>query len=268
MKKGKKLTVRSFRQMKRNGEKIVVLTASDAPLARIAGECGVDILLVGDSLAMTVLGYPNTIPFTLEESLHHCAAVRRGCPDGFVVGDMPFMTYQADINEALKNAARYLKEAGADAVKIEGGAEIIPVVKRFVDAGIPVMAHVGLMPQKIMTAGGYRIAGKTGEEAEQLIADAKALQDAGAFAIVLECIPAETSRRITEAVDIPTISIGGGIHCDGQVQVVYDLLGLFADFVPKHAKCYANLNEEVRRAFTEYVSEVRNGQFPGEEHSF
>lgn len=268
MKTDKKLTVRSFRRMKRDNDKIVMLTAADAPMANLAAECGIEIILVGDSMAMTVLGYENTLPLTLDESLHHTAAVRRGAPKAFIVGDMPFMTYQADVNEALLNAARYLKEARADAVKLEGGMEVIDTVARFTGAGIPVMGHIGLQPQKVMTAGGYRIAGKSDVEIKRLLEEAVALQSAGAFAVVLECIPAEVSRQISDALDIPTIGIGAGVNCDGQVQVVNDLLGFFTEFVPKHAKRYANLNEIIKQAFAEYVSDVKAKDFPATENSF
>jgi len=268
MKNNKKLTVNSFRRMKRDNDKIVMITAADAPMANLATECGIDIILVGDSMAMTVLGYETTLPLTIDESLHHTAAVRRGAPKAFIVGDMPFMTYQAGINEALINAARYLKEAKADAVKIEGGMEVIEVVARFTGAGIPVMGHIGLQPQKVMTSGGYRIAGKSDSEITRLLAEAKALQTAGAFADVLECIPANVSAKITDALNIPTIGIGAGVNCDGQVQVVNDLLGFFTDFVPKHAKRYANLSKTIKLALTEYVTEVKAKDFPAEENSF
>ncbi len=264
----KKLTVSAFCKMKERGEKIVVLTAYDAPTAALADACGVEMLLVGDSVANAVLGYRNTLPLTLTESLHHCAAVRRGAPDAFVIGDMPFMTYQADICIALNNAARYLKEVGADAVKLEGGAAMAHVVERMTASGIPVMGHIGLLPQKLLTAGGYKIAGKTEKEAEALVNDAKQLEEAGAFCIILECIPAEVSKLITAAVTIPTIGIGAGEFCDGQVQVVTDLLGLSGSFTPKHAKRYANLNESIRQAFTQYVDEVKKAAFPGKENSF
>ena len=264
----KKLTVSSFRKMKERGEKIAVLTAYDAPTAALAAACGVEMLLVGDSVANAVLGYSNTLPLTLAESLHHCAAVRRGAPEAFVVGDMPFMTYQADINDALINAARYLKEVGANAVKLEGGAAVAPIVERMTACGIPVMGHIGLLPQKLLTSGGYKIAGKTEKEAAALIKDAKQLEAAGAFCIILECIPAEVSRQITAAVAIPTVGIGAGEYCDGQVQVVTDLLGMSGDFTPKHARRYANLNEEIQKAFTQYVKDVKNAKFPGQENSF
>lgn len=264
----RKPTVATFRKMKTAGEKIVVLTAYDAPGAGLASAAGVDILLVGDSLAMTALGYENTLPLTLEESLHHAAAVRRGAPDAFIVGDMPFLSYQLDPNEAVRNAGRYLKEARCDAVKLEGGAEVVPVVERMVKTGIPVMAHVGLMPQHIMTAGGYRIAGKTEDDAARLLREVRAFEEAGAFAVVLECIPAEVAKEITAAVSIVTIGIGAGVHTDGQVQVCNDVLGLFDRFVPKHAKRYADLHGVMLKAYQDYVADVKGGSFPGPENSF
>lgn len=266
--KQKKLTVSDFRKMRETGKKIVVLTAYDASTAKFAEECGVDMILVGDSLGMTVLGYKNTIPVTIEESLHHCKAVRRGVKNAFIVGDMPFMTYHPSIETALKNSARYLQEGGGDAVKLEGGRVIAPTVEKLVAAGVPVLGHIGLLPQSVLTSGGYRIAGKTEDEAIRLLDDAKALADAGAFAVVLEGIPANVSQRITESVKIPTIGIGAGPECSGQVQVVNDILGLFTDFTPKHAKRYAELDKEIRKAFLSYVDEVRKGAFPDEEHSF
>ena len=263
-----KITVSKLRKMKQEGSRIVMLTAYDAPTARIAAECGIDLLLVGDSLGMCVLGYPNTIPVTLEESLHHCRAVRRGAPDSFIIGDMPFMTMHTGERDALLNAARYLQEGGCDAVKIEGDTALAPTVERMVHAGIPVMGHVGLLPQHVKTAGGYRVSGRTEDSAARVLADAKAMEAAGAFAVVLECVPAELGRRVTEELSIPTIGIGAGPHCSGQVQVVNDTLGFFFGPKPKHAKQYADLNGIIHQAFTAYADEVRNGVFPGEEHSF
>ncbi len=268
MKFKKKLTVSYFRKKKENGEKIVALTAYDAPTAKLAEECGVELILVGDSLAMTALGYTNTLPLTLEQSLHHCSAVRRGANYSFIVGDMPFMTYQISIEQAMGNAAKYLKDAGVDAVKLEGGAKNAPAIERLVEAGIPVMGHIGLLPQSLLTSGGYKIAGKTEEDAVRLIDDAKTLENAGAFCVVLECMPAEVSKRVTEAVSIPTIGIGAGSDCDGQIQVTNDILGLFTDFVPKHSKRYANLGEEIKKAFLAYASEVGESKFPTDKHSF
>lgn len=266
--KKKKLTVCDFRKMKKTQRKIVALTAYDAPTAKFAEECGVNLILVGDSLGMTVLGYKNTIPVTIEESLHHCKAVKRGVKNSFIVGDMPFMTYHPSIETALKNAARYLQEGGVDAVKLEGGHIMAPTIKRLVSAGVPVLAHIGLLPQNVLTAGGYQIAGKTEDEAVRLLNDAQSLEEAGAFAIVLEGIPADVSRRITESVSIPTIGIGAGVKCDGQIQVVNDILGLFTAFIPKHAKRYAELDKEITKAFSNYVKDVTDGNFPNEEHSF
>ncbi len=264
----KKITVRCFRKKKKEGIKITSLTAYDAPTAKFAEECGVDLILVGDSLGMAVLGYKNTIPVTIEESLHHCSAVVRGIKNSFIVGDMPFMTYHPGIEFALKNAARYLQEAGVDAVKLEGGVKMAPTVERMVSAGVPVLGHIGLLPQSVLTSGGYRIAGRSEDEAERLIEDAQVLEKAGAFAVVLEGIPAEVSKKITESVAIPTIGIGAGPHCDGQIQVVNDILGLFTDFTPKHAKRYANLDIEIRKAFTQYTDDVRANRFPTEKESF
>ena len=263
-----KITVSKLRKMKQEGSRIVMLTTYDAPTARIAAECGVDLLLVGDSLGMCVLGYQNTLQVTLEESLHHCRAVRRGAPDSFIIGDMPFMTMHVSERDTLLNAARYLQEGGCDAVKIEGDSALAPTVERMVHAGIPVMGHVGLLPQHVKTAGGYRISGKTEDSAARVIADAKAMEEAGAFAVVLECVPAELGRRVTEELSIPTIGIGAGPYCSGQVQVVNDTLGFFLGPKPKHAKQYADLNGIIRQALSAYADEVRSGVFPGEEHSF
>ena len=260
MSKGK-TNVRTFRKRKEAGEKIVMITASDAPSAAAAFAAGIDVLLVGDSLAMTVLGYENTLPLTMEEALHHARAVRRGAPDAFVIFDMPFMSYQVSIEEALRNAGRAVKEAGANAVKLEGGAELVPLITRLVDCGIPVMPHLGLLPQRIQTAGTYRITGRTDAEVEKLLSDARAVEAAGAFALVLECMPAEVGRRISEALTIPTIGIGSGPDCDGQVQVLNDLLGLFEEFTPKHARRYAELGRIFREAVTRYADDVKTGAF-------
>ena len=267
-KTAKKLTVRSFEKMKKDGIKITALTAYDAPTARFAEKCGVDLILVGDSLGMTVLGYDTTIPVTVEQSLHHCAAVVRGTDNAFVVGDMPFMSHQPSIETALLNAARYLQEAGVDAVKMEGGASIAETVSKMTAAGVPVLGHVGLLPQKVKTAGGYHIAGKTEDEERALLEDAKALQEAGVFAVVLEGVPAKVAERITGKLGIPTIGIGAGPGCDGQIQVVNDILGLFTDFTPKHARRYANLDQEIEKALTNYTADVRNSAFPAEAESF
>lgn len=264
----KKITVSYFRKKKREGEKIVALTAYDSATSALAEACGIELILVGDSLGMAILGYETTIPVTLEQSLHHCAAVRRGARNAFIVGDMPFMTYQISPEKTLENAARYLQEAQVNAVKVEGGVKIAPTVQRLVDAGVPVMGHIGLLPQSVMTDGGYKIAGKTDDQAARLLEDAKALQEAGAFAIVLEGMPKDVCKKISASIDIPTIGIGGGVHCDGQIQVVNDLLGLFTDFIPKHAKQYVNLGEQIKGAFKEYVADVKDEKFPTDDNSF
>lgn len=263
-----KTSVSAFRKRKENGEKIVMITAYDAPGAAAAYAAGIDMLLVGDSMAMTVLGYDTTLPLTMEEALFHTAAVRRGAPNAFVVFDMPFMSYQISVEEALRNAGRAVKEAGADAVKLEGGAELAPLISHLVDAGIPVMAHIGLLPQRIMTAGGYKITGKTPEAAGKLREDAVAVQEAGAFAVVLECMPATVGAEIAAAVKIPAIGIGSGVGCDGQIQVMNDVLGLFEEFTPKHSRRYAELGKITREALSAYADDVRNGKFPGPENSF
>ena len=244
-----------------------MITAYDAPTAAAAFDAGIDVLLVGDSLAPTVLGYRNTLPVTMEQMLHHAAAVRRGAPGACVVFDLPFMSYQESIEKALHNAGRALKEADCDAVKLEGGAEMAPLIDTLVSAGIPVMAHVGLQPQKVQTSGGYRIQGRTPEAAERILADARAVEAAGAFSVVLECIPAELGKSVTEALTIPTIGIGSGSDCSGQVQVMNDVLGLF-EATPKHAKRYAEIGRMIREALGSYASEVRGGVFPDDEHSF
>ena len=256
-----KVTVGTFRKRKAAGEKISMLTVYDAPGAAICHSAGVDSLLVGDSLAMTVLGYKNTLPLTMEEALHHAKAVRRGAPDAFVIFDMPFMSYQASDEEALRNAGRALKEAGADAIKLEGGAEVAPLIAKLVGSGIPVLAHLGLLPQHIMTAGGYKLTGKTPEAAARLLEDARKVESAGAFATVLECMPSEVGKMISENISIPTIGIGSGPDCDGQVQVLNDLLGLFEEFTPKHARRYAELGRLFREAVTAYAEDVRTAKF-------
>lgn len=263
----KRTTVSAFGKRKREGEKIVMVTAYDAPTARAAADAGIDILLVGDSLAPTVLGYRNTLPVTMEQMLHHAAAVRRGAPESFVIFDLPFMSYQESVEKALLNAGRALKEADCDAVKLEGGIEQAPLVEALVMAGIPVMGHVGLLPQHVQTAGGYRIQGRTPETAERILNDAKALEQAGAFSVVLECIPADLGKNVTDALNIPTIGIGSGSDCSGQVQVMNDLIGLF-ESTPKHAKRYADVGAIIREALKNYAGEVKNGVFPDEDHSF
>ena len=268
MKTQKKTTVSHFLKKKEKAEKIVALTAYDTPTAKLAEECEVDLILVGDSMGMTMLGYKNTIPVTLEQSLHHSAAVKRGAEFSFIVGDMPFMTYQISAEQAMRNAARYLQEAMIDAVKLEGGEKTAPTVERLVSSGVPVLAHIGFLPQNILTSGTYKITGKTENDAARLLKDALALQEAGAFAIVLEGMSSATASELTRSLKIPTIGIGAGPGCDGQVQVINDVLGLFTDFVPKHAKKYCDLSSEIKKALTAYASDVRGGTFPGPEHSF
>jgi len=245
-----------------------MLTAYDYAIARIIDEVGIPLILVGDSLGMVVLGYESTIPVTIEEMLHHTKAVVRGTRRALVVGDMPFMTYHTSIADAQRNAARFIQEAGAQAVKLEGGVNVAEKVSAIVSCGIPVMGHIGLTPQSIHQLGGYRVQGRTEEAAARLLEDAKALEQAGAFAIVLETIPTPLAALITQRTSLPTIGIGAGKGCDGQVQVVSDILGLFTDFVPKHAKQYAKLADIVGAAITEYDEEVRNSRFPTEEQSF
>lgn len=264
-----KVTVRTLREMKARGEKIVMLTAYDAMTAGWAEQGGCHMILVGDSMANTVLGYTTTIPLTLDESIFHTSAVRRGAKNAFVVGDMPFMSYQLSVNEAVANAGRYLKECGADAVKLEGGRTMLPVISRMVEVGIPVVGHIGLLPQSVLKDGGYRIHGRADEEAQSLMADAKALEAAGVCALVLEGIPRELSEKITAELAIPTIGIGAGLHCDGQVQVIADLLGMGTGnyFVPRHAKRYATLGDVATQAIAQYVADVQQGAFPAEANS-
>ena len=246
-----------------------MLTAYDAPTAAILGECGVDMILVGDSVGNALLGYESTIPVTLEDVIHHSAAVARAKPDSLIIGDMPFMSYKISVEQALENCALMLQEGGAEAVKIEGATDrVVGIVKAVVDSGIPVMGHIGLTPQSIFQLGGYRVQGRTAELTEKLVEQAKALEAAGAFSIVIELVPSETAKLITEAVSIPTIGIGAGPHCDGQVLVLWDMLGLFEDFKPKFLKKYANIRTVIKDAVTEYSEEVRKGVFPAEEHSF
>ena len=263
----KKNTVNTFRKMKAEGNKIVMITSYDAVTAAMAHEAGADLLLVGDSMANAILGYQNTVALSLEESMFHVQAVRRGAPEAFVVADMPFMTFQNSIEKALDNAAMYLQKCGADAVKIEGGLTILPVMRRMVECGIPVMAHIGLLPQKVLTSGGYKVSGKTEDAAKRLMEEALAVQDAGAFSVVLECMPEKIAADISAALDIPTIGIGGGRLCDGQVQVITDVLGI-GDFLPKHAKRYADCGNIMRNAIKNYVDEVKNKTFPEEKNCF
>jgi 3-methyl-2-oxobutanoate hydroxymethyltransferase len=251
-----------------NKKKITCLTAYDYPTARLMDEAGVDVVLVGDSVAMVVLGYESTLPLTMEEALHHTKAVRRGVERALVVADMPFGTYQGDVNEALQNAVRFVKEAGAEAVKVEGGERRLEVIARLTEAEIPVMGHVGLTPQSVNAMGGYRVQGKTAGGAEQLLRDARAVEAAGAFSIVLEGIPRELAAEITKSVRIPTIGIGAGPDCDGQILVLHDLLGLTFQEPPKFARRYANVGEVISQAVREYCSDVQSGSFPSDLESY
>jgi len=251
-----------------NKKKITCLTAYDYPTARLMDEAGVDVVLVGDSVAMVVLGYESTLPLTMEESLHHTKAVRRGVQGALVVADMPFGTYQGDVNEALKNAVRFVKEAGAEAVKVEGGERRLELIARLTEAEIPVMGHVGLTPQSVNAMGGYRVQGKTAGGAEQLLRDARAVEAAGAFSIVLEGIPRELAAEITKSARIPTIGIGAGPDCDGQILVLHDLLGLTFQEPPKFARRYANVGEVISQAVREYCADVQGGSFPSDAESY
>jgi 3-methyl-2-oxobutanoate hydroxymethyltransferase len=264
----KKLTIQDIIAMKKNGEKISMLTAYDAGFAGFLDEAGIDMVLVGDSLGNVLLGYSTTIPVTMAEMLHHCKAVSRGVKRAVLVGDMPFMSYQVSQSEAIANAGRFLKEAGCGAVKLEGGTEVCDTVKAIVRAGIPVMGHIGLTPQTASQLGGYRVQGRDAESARRLLQSARDLALAGVFALVLECIPAQLSEIITREIPVPTIGIGAGIHCDGQVLVTHDMVGMFEKFIPSFVKQYVNLAPLIKEAVASYHEEVKNGSFPGEEHSF
>jgi 3-methyl-2-oxobutanoate hydroxymethyltransferase len=254
--------VPDFKKMKRRGEKITMLTAYDATMARLLDRAGLDALLVGDSLGMVVLGHETTLPVTLEAMIHHTGAVSRGAERALVVADMPFLTYQVTIPEAVRNAGRLLQEGGAAAVKIEGGRPMVDVVRRLVDVGIPVMGHLGVLPQSVHQMGGYAKRGTQPRESDEILADAAALEEAGAFAIVLESIPSELARTITAHVGVPTIGIGAGPDCDGQVLVSYDMLGLFDAFVPPFVKQYARLGDAIVAATHDYIEDVRAGRYP------
>ncbi len=263
-----RVTVAELVAMKRRGERIVMVTAYDYPTARLADEAGIPVILVGDSLGNTVLGYETTIPVTLADMLHHTRAVTRAVRRALVVADMPFLTFQVTPEEALRNAGRLVQEGGAQAVKVEGGGPIVETVSRLVRAGIPVMGHLGLTPQSVHALGGYRLQARSAAAVRQLFADALALEDAGAFAIVLELVPAPVAQAVSAILQIPTIGIGAGPGCDGQVQVLTDLLGLTPGPLPRHARAYADLAGVVREALRRYAEDVRNGLFPGEAESF
>jgi 3-methyl-2-oxobutanoate hydroxymethyltransferase len=263
----KKVTTLTLRQKKERGEPISMLTAYDYPTALAMDQAGVDAILVGDSLAMVVLGYENTLPVTMEEMLHHSRAVARGAKSALLIGDMPFMSYQVSVEEATRNAGRFLQQGGMDAVKLEGGRERAEAVRCITSAGIPVMGHIGLTPQSINQLGGFRAQGKTAIAARRLLEDALVLEEAGCFSLVLESVPARLAELITKKISIPTIGIGAGVGCDGQVLVTHDLLGLFDRFTPKFVKKYADFHGEMQRAFTDYIEDVETRRFPAQEHT-
>lgn len=264
----KKVTIQTLLDKKQRAEVISMLTAYDYPTALAVDQAGIDVILVGDSLGMVVLGYQNTLPVTMDDMLHHCRAVARGARYAMLVGDLPFMSYQTSPEEALRNAGRFLQEAGMDAVKLEGGRERRDAVSMIVSAGIPVMGHLGLTPQSVHQLSGFKQQGKKADAARRLLEDALILQEAGCFSIVLEAIPARLASLVSEKLIIPTIGIGAGLDCDGQVLVTHDLLGLFDRFTPKFVKKYADFYSEMRRAFTEYRIEIEKREFPAEEHAF
>ncbi len=261
-------TIQDFLKKKKEGNKISMLTAYDYPFAQIVDEAGIDVILVGDSLGMVVQGLENTLPVTMDEMVYHTKMVARAVKNAMVIGDMPFMSYQASIEEAVRNAGRFLKEAGASAVKLEGGAEVAEHIRAMAKSDIPVLAHLGLTPQSIHRMGGYKVQGKTKESAKRLVEEAHIVEDAGAFSLLLEAIPMNLAKQITEELTIPTIGIGAGPHCDGQVLVLHDVIGLFERFVPKFAKQYINLKEEVLKAVKVYKEEIEKGIFPSDEQSF
>lgn len=264
----KKKTILDIQRMRQEGEKITVLTAYDYPFASMMDGEGIDMVLVGDSVGTVVAGYNDTLPVTMDEMLYHCRAVRRGVSQALLVADMPFLSYQVDLTEARRNAGRLIKEGGAEAVKLEGGSNVSETIRAIVDMDVPVMGHIGLTPQSVHRMGGYKVQGKQQEQADQLIADAKAVEQAGAFSMVLEGIPAGLAREITAAVSIPTIGIGAGVDCSGQVLVIHDILGLCEKYSPKFVKKFADVSGTIRQGIRDYIDEVKSGQFPGEEHSF
>jgi len=263
-----KVTISKLQQKKEAGEKITMMTAYDYPMAGLVDDAGIDTILVGDSLGMVVLGYESTVPVTMDEMLHHCKAVNRGAKYGFIIGDMPFMSYHVSVEQAVENAGRFIKEAACDSVKLEGGSDMAPVVRAVVKAGIPVCAHIGLTPQTATMLSGFKVQGKDAESARELVESARELEAAGAFMIVMECIPDLLAAKITETLTIPTIGIGAGNDCDGQVLVFHDLVGLFERFTPKFVKQYVNLSPMIKAALVQYKNEVEEGTFPGPEHSF
>lgn len=264
----KKVTIAALQQKKQTGQKITMMTAYDYPTASLVDQAGIDTTLVGDSLGMVMLGYESTVPVTMDEMIHHCKAVVRGTQNSFVIGDMPFMSYQVSIEDAIQNAGRFIKEAGCDCVKLEGGTEMAHVVKAIVDVGIPLCGHIGLTPQTATKLSGYNVQGKDADSAKELLQSARDLENAGAFMIVMECIPDLLAARITRELKIPTIGIGAGKDCDGQVLVYHDLVGLFERFTPKFVKQYVNLAPQIRDALIQFKKDVDTGAFPGPEHSF
>ncbi len=263
-----KITIGSLEKKMQTGQKITMMTAYDYPTANLVDQAEIDTILVGDSLGMVVLGYNSTVPVTMDEMIHHCKAVSRGAKRAFIIGDMPFMSYQVSLEKAVENAGRFIKEAGCECVKLEGGSEMVPVVEAITTAGIPVCAHIGLTPQTATKLSGFKVQGKDAAGARTLVQSAKDLEAAGAFMIVLECIPDLVASRITHALNIPTIGIGAGKDCHGQVLVYHDLVGLFERFTPKMVKQYVNLAPQIREALIQYKQEVEDGTFPGPEHSF
>jgi len=264
----KKVTITELRAKKEAGQKITMMTAYDYPTGSLVDQAGIDTILVGDSLGMVMLGYDSTVPVTMEEMIHHCKAVSRGVEAGFILGDMPFMSYHVSVEQAVENAGRFMKEAGCDSVKLEGGSDMAQVVKAIVTAGIPVCAHIGLTPQTATMLGGFKVQAKDAEGAKALVKSAKDLEEGGAFMIVMECIPDLVAERITRELRIPTIGIGAGKDCDGQVLVYHDLVGLFERFTPKFVKQYVNLSPGIKEALIQYKTEVEEGTFPGPEHTF
>lgn len=258
----------TFKESKKNGEKLTMLTAYDYTTAKLLDESGVDSILVGDSLGMVVLGYDDTLSVTMEDMIHHSAAVARGAKNALVITDMPFMSYQPSVYDAVVNAGRLVKEGKAQAVKLEGGIEFCEHIKAIVKASIPVCAHIGLTPQSINAFGGFKVQGKGKEEAQRLLDEARAVEEAGAFAVVLECVPAKLAKKISESISIPTIGIGAGEGCDGQVLVYQDMLAMYSDFKPKFVKQYAQIGSVMKDAFRQYIDEVKSGAFPSEEHTF
>ncbi len=263
-----KNTVSTFQQMKNDGKKITMLTAYDYSMAKLMDDAGIHGILVGDSLGMVMLGYEDTLSVTMEDMIHHTAAVARGAKNALIVGDMPFMSYQTSVYDAVLNAGRLMKEGRCHAVKLEGGATMCPQIQAITQASIPVMAHIGLTPQSVNAFGGFKVQGKTQKDAQKLLDDAKAVEEAGAFALVLECVPEKLAKHISEAISIPTIGIGAGADCDGQILVYQDMLAMFSDFKPKFVKQFVDIGTAMKAGFSNYIQEVQAGTFPAQEHTF